>query len=96
MFPIHWVSLANVLQLSLSSSLKGAIMRSELVFGATRFVPNRYLLTKLAAKALRALHRPKDRIEETANEVFHRFALTNPVSNKQSKPRSDVSYAYEL
>jgi hypothetical protein len=48
-------------------------MRSELVFGAMTYVPNRFLLTRLAAKATRSFHRPNTRIEDTANEVFGRF-----------------------
>src|SRR5271166_5460622 len=36
-------------------------MRSELVFGAIANVPNRFLLTKLASKVVRKLHRPRTR-----------------------------------
>ena len=53
-------------------------MRSELVFGAMQHVANRYLLVKLAAKAVRALHRPNTRVEETANDVLQRFAFQDP------------------
>jgi hypothetical protein len=48
-------------------------MRSELVFGAMTRVSNRYLLTKLAAKATRKLHRPNTRIQETTNDVLMHF-----------------------
>jgi hypothetical protein len=67
-------------------------MRSELVFGAMTYVSNRFLLTRLAAKATRSFHRPNTRIEDTANEVFERFTRTNPLagvaytSNLQSFP----------
>jgi hypothetical protein len=54
-------------------------MRSELVFGATKYVSNRYLLTKLAAQATRKLHKPNTRIEETMNDVFERFTRSNPI-----------------
>ena len=55
-------------------------MRSELVFGAMTYVSNRFLLTRVAAKATRKLHRPNTRIEDTANEVFERFRHANPLA----------------
>ena len=55
-------------------------MRSELVFGAMTYVSNRFLLTRLASKAIRSLHRPNTRIEDTANEVFDRFTHVNPIA----------------
>jgi len=55
-------------------------MRSELVFGAMTYVSNRFLLTRLASKAIRSLHRPNTRIEDTANEVFDRFTHVNPMA----------------
>jgi hypothetical protein len=69
-------------------------MRSELIFGAMTCVPNRFLLTRLASKAIRRFHRPNTRIEETANEVFERFTHVNPLAgasyagNLQSFPRA--------
>jgi hypothetical protein len=48
-------------------------MRSDLVFAAMPQVPNRFLLTKLAATATRRFHRPNTRIEETVNEVLMRL-----------------------
>jgi hypothetical protein len=54
-------------------------MRSELVFGAMTYVSSRFLLARLASQAVRKFHRPNTRIEETANEVFERFSLANPV-----------------
>jgi hypothetical protein len=68
-------------------------MRSELVFGAMTYVSNRFLLTRLASKAIRSLHRPNSRIEDTANEVFERFTHVNPLAgasyacNLESFPR---------
>lgn len=53
-------------------------MRSELIFGAIAHVPNRFLLTKLAAKATRKFHRPNTRIQETTNEVFVHFSRSRP------------------
>jgi hypothetical protein len=55
-------------------------MRSQLVFGAMMFVSNRFLLTKLASKATRTLHRPNSRIQETMNDVFERFSQSNPIA----------------
>ena len=62
-------------------------MRSELVTGALKYVPNRYLLTRLAAKAIRGFHRPNNRVAETANEVLFRFNLSDP-SARRRKPSS--------
>jgi hypothetical protein len=62
-------------------------MRSELVMSALKHVPNRYLLTRLAAIAIRGFHRPNTRIAETANEVLLRFSLSDPVAGRP-KPSS--------
>jgi len=61
-------------------------MRSELVFGATTYVSNRYLLVMLASKAARKLHRPNTRMENTANDALARFACGLP---KADAPRTD-------
>jgi hypothetical protein len=67
-------------------------MRSELIFGAMTYVPNRFLLVGLAAKATRSFHRSNTRIADTANAVFERFTHANPLvgvsytSNLQSFP----------
>jgi hypothetical protein len=45
-------------------------MRSELIFNAAAFISNRYLLTLVAAKATRQLHRPDARLEDTSNTVL--------------------------
>ena len=55
-------------------------MRSELIFDATTYVTNRFLLTRLAAKAIRKLHKPNRRIEDTMNDVFVRFGHANPLA----------------
>jgi hypothetical protein len=57
-------------------------MRSDLVFGALTHVPNRFLLTKLAAKAVRRLHRPNTRISETTNDVLAYLSRTPPMSEE--------------
>jgi hypothetical protein len=60
-------------------------MRSELVFGAMTHVSNRFLLTKLAARATRKLHRPNTRIQETVNDVLARFSHANPIAGVPTK-----------
>jgi hypothetical protein len=62
-------------------------MRSERVFAAMAHVPNRFLLTKLAAMATRKFHRPNTRIQETMDEVLVRFSRANPLAEAQ-KTRS--------
>lgn len=53
-------------------------MRSDLVFGALAHVSNRYQLCQLASKATRKLHKPNTRLQDTTNDVLHRFQTTNP------------------
>ncbi len=55
-------------------------MRSDLVFGAMKYVPNRFLLTGLASKAVRSFHNPNTRIQDTTNDVFERFKHVNPLA----------------
>ena len=75
-------------------------MRSELVFGAVTYVPNRFLLIRVAAKAIRRFHRPNTRIQDTANEVFQCFARANPLAggpctaNLQSPSRTAQRETY--
>jgi hypothetical protein len=59
-------------------------MRSDLVFGAMTNFPNRYLLSQLASKAARKLHKPGTRMQDTANDVLVRFSLANPIGCEQS------------
>jgi hypothetical protein len=61
-------------------------MRSDLVFGATKQVSNRFLLTKALATATRALHRPGSRIEDTTNGVLIRFCRANPITQGDAVP----------
>ena len=68
-------------------------MRSELVFGATTYVSNRFLLTRLASKAIRKLHRPNTRIEDTTNDVLVRFSRANP-SAGASRDENLQSFPY--
>lgn len=63
-------------------------MRSDLVFGAITHVPNRFLLTQLASKAVRKLHRPGTRMQDTANSVLAHFSFSNPLREKQIERNS--------
>jgi hypothetical protein len=54
-------------------------MRSDLVFGAITQVPNRFLLTLLASKATRKLHKPGTRMQETTNSVLAHFSFRDPI-----------------
>lgn len=54
-------------------------MRSGLIFDAKTHVQNRFLLAKLLAKAIRGLHRPGTRIQDTTNDVLARFSCSNPI-----------------
>jgi hypothetical protein len=58
-------------------------MRSDQVFGAMINVPNRYLLSQLAAKATRKLHRSGARMQDTTNDVLVRFSRSNPIGCEQ-------------
>jgi hypothetical protein len=62
-------------------------MRSELVFGAMAHISNRFLLTKLASKATRKLHKPNTRIQDTANDVFVRFSRASPIATVRYFPQ---------
>jgi len=57
-------------------------MRSELVFGAMKYVANRYLLARLAAQATRKFHRPYSRVEETTSDVLVRFSQSDPLVHR--------------
>jgi hypothetical protein len=60
-------------------------MRSDLVFAAMPHVPNRFLLTRLAATATRKFHRPNTRIQETVNEVLMRFNRAKLISEAHTE-----------
>jgi hypothetical protein len=55
-------------------------MRSALVFSAMTHVSNRFLLTMVAARAARKLHRPNTRIQETVNDVLVRLRHEDPIA----------------
>ena len=60
-------------------------MRSDLVFAVMPHVPNRFLLTRLAATATRRFHRPNTRIQETVNEVLMCFNRARLISGAQTE-----------
>ena len=62
-------------------------MRSELVFGATTHLSNRYLLVRAAAQAIRKFHRPNTRIADTANEVLEWFGHASPLAPRAGDVR---------
>jgi len=59
-------------------------MRSDLVFGAITNVPNRFLLSQLASKAARKLHRSGTRMQDTANDVLLRLGRANSIGSEQA------------
>jgi hypothetical protein len=74
-------------------------MRSELVFGATARESNRYLLTCVASKATRMLHRPDTRLEDTSNAVLRFCGHANPTcliasSGGTTNPRKTQTRPY--
>jgi hypothetical protein len=78
--------------------LKEDQMRSELVFNAVANVSNRYLLVRAASKAMRLLHRPHTRLEDTTNEVLRLFGRTYPIHDVVvlHKPPTPASALPEL
>jgi len=53
-------------------------MRADLTLMALAHESNRYLLTRLIAKATRKLHRPNTRLQDTMNAAFERFGCSKP------------------
>jgi hypothetical protein len=69
-------------------------MRADLTFMALAHESNRYLLTRLIAKATRKLHRPNTRLQDTMNDVFERFGCSKlgaaPVLRRRTAVRKAV------
>jgi hypothetical protein len=53
-------------------------MRADLTFMALAHESNRYLLSRLIAKATRKLHRPNTRLQDTMNDAFEWFGCSKP------------------
>ena len=58
-------------------------MRSDLTLMALAHETNRYLLTRLIAKATRKLHRSNTRLQDTMNDVFERFGCSQPRADRR-------------
>jgi hypothetical protein len=52
---------------------------------------NRYLLTRLIAKATRKLHRPKTRLQDTMNDAFERFVCSKPTATRRAAEAASSS-----
>jgi hypothetical protein len=65
-------------------------MRSNLIFGAAKHIPNRFLLVRALAKAARGLHKPGTRIQDTMNDVLTRFEATNPIAPHDAVPTTEA------
>ena len=63
-------------------------MRADLTFMALAHESNRYLLTRLIAKATRKLHRPNTRLQDTMNDVFERFGCSKSGANRPAEAAS--------
>jgi hypothetical protein len=57
-------------------------MRSDLVFSAVKHISNRFLLTKVLAKATREFHNPGARIEDTTNDVLVRCSCATSLADE--------------
>jgi len=53
-------------------------MRSEKVSEALNTLQHRFLLCRMASKAVRSFHKPSTRIADTMNEVLDRIAGGEP------------------
>jgi hypothetical protein len=76
--PVAPQALARAAWASAVKKRRKTAMRSDLVFGALSHVSNRYQLCQLASKATRKLHKPNTRLQDTTNDVLHRFRKTHP------------------
>ena len=66
-------------------------MRADLTLMALAHESNRYLLTRLIAKATRKLHRPKTRLQDTMNDALKRFGCSKPRAAHRTAEASSSS-----
>ena len=59
-------------------------MRADLTFMALAHESNRYLLTRLIAKATRKLHRPNTWLQDAMNDVFERCGCSKPRADRRA------------
>jgi hypothetical protein len=98
-FPAFGISIASIRNKATEEQDESSMpmentMRSEMVFAAIAHVPNRFLLTNLAAKATRKFHPPNTRIQKTMNGVFARFRHANPIA--EIKETGNVESPYQV
>jgi hypothetical protein len=55
-------------------------MHSDLAFGASAHISNRYQLCGLVSKGARKLHTPKTRLHDTTNDVLALLRQLSPVA----------------
>jgi hypothetical protein len=66
-------------------------VRADLTLMALARESNRYLLTRLIAKATRKLHRPNTRLQDTMNDVFERFGCSRPRADRSVEEATSSS-----
>jgi hypothetical protein len=66
-------------------------VRAELILMALARESNRYLLTRLIAKATRKLHRPKTRLQDTMNDACERFGCSKPRAGRRAAVAANSS-----
>ena len=66
-------------------------MRADLTFMALAHESNRYLLTRLIAKATRKLHRPNTRVQDTMNDAFKWFGCSKPGADHRAAEAASSS-----
>jgi hypothetical protein len=66
-------------------------VRAELKLMALARESNRYLLTRLIAKATRKLHRPKTRLQDTMNDACERFGCSKPRADRRAAVAANSS-----
>jgi len=59
-------------------------VRADLTLMALTRESNRYLLTRLIAKATRELHRPKTRLQDTMNDALERFSCSKQRATRRA------------
>jgi hypothetical protein len=66
-------------------------VRADSTFLALAHESNRYLLSRLIAKATRKLHRPDTRLQDTMNDVFERFGCSKPRADRRTTEAANGS-----
>jgi len=69
-------------------------MRADLTLMALAHESNRYLLTRMIAKATRKLHRPNTRLQDTMNDAFQRFSCSKPREGRRAAEAASSSEGF--